>query len=135
MDGDELDGGRPWSVASLRVLSDTMSADAIDDLLGIHATSRRTSEGDPSFTVWMLESRLAPTAEPADHLYILMASLRDHRDALRGLASSASVELWLSFSPGQRRSSSVLSHAVLGELGELGIDLVLDPYPAVGASS
>lgn len=135
MDGDELAGGRPWAFASLRVLSETLSAEAIDDLLGMHATSRRTSEGDPSFTVWMLESRLEPSADLADHLYILMASLRDRREALGQLASSASVEVWLSFSPAHRRSSSVLSHTVLAELGELGIDLVLDPYPTGGAQS
>ena len=132
MDAQELSGGRPWALAALRIISETLSAEAIGELLGLPATSSRTSEGEPSFTVWMLESRLEPTANVEDHLYILMERLRDRRDALKGLADSSSVEMWLSFSPGNRHASSVLDHAVLGELGALGIDLVLDPYPAGG---
>jgi hypothetical protein len=135
MEPDDLSGGQAWALASLRILSETLSSEAIGERLGLRATSTRTSEGDPSFTVWMLESRLEPTAGVEDHLYILMERLADRRDALKELAEQASVEMWLSFSPGVRRSSSVLDHAVLAELGALGIDLVLDPYPPGGAKS
>ena len=135
MDSDELSGGRPWSLASLRILSETLSSEAIGEMLGLRATNTRTSEGAPSFTVWMLESRLEPSAGIEDHLYILMERLRDRRQALKTLAEAASVEMWLSFSPGNGRSSSVLDHAVLAELGELGIDLVLDPYPPDSAKA
>jgi hypothetical protein len=130
IDSDELHAGRGWAQASLRIASEDLDADAIGELLGRRASSTRESEGDPTFTVWVLESGLDPSAPIEDHLYILMEVLRDRRAELRRLAERANVEVWLSYSPGTRgQRSAVFGHAVLGELGELGLDLVLDPYP------
>jgi hypothetical protein len=130
IESGELEAGRGWAQASLRVASEELDADAIAEMLGRRATSTRESEGDPTFTVWFLESGLDPSAPIEDHLYILMAGLRDRRSELRKLAERANVEVWLSYSPGLGgHRSAVFDHAVLSELGELGLDLVLDPYP------
>ena len=42
---------------------------------------------------------------------------------------TATVEIWLSFSPGERHRSAVLDSKVLAAVGGLGLDLVLDAYP------
>jgi len=130
MDHDELMGERGWALASLRIVSDTLGAEAISELLGLRPTSTRDSEGDPSFTVWMLEGGLEPSSPIEDHLYILMERLADRMIALAALVERANVEIWLSYSPGSGSSrSAVFSHEVLAQIGALGVDLVLDPYP------
>jgi hypothetical protein len=129
-DPGEIDSGRPWAQASLRIASEIMSAEAISDLLGLKPSNQRTSDGDPPFVVWMLESGLAPSAAVEDHLYILMERLNTAGPALSRLCETSTVEIWLSLSAGDRHRSAVLSHRVLGELGRLGIDLVLDAYPS-----
>ncbi len=123
-----------WAYASLRIASDTLGVDAITEQLGLVPTSTRTAEGEPSFAVWMFESGLSSTSPPEDHLYILMEHLRDHHEALAQLARSANVEVWLGWSPapGDFRNA-IFGHQVLAELGNLGIDLVFDPYPAGSA--
>lgn len=133
LDPDELGQLQGWSSASLRIAADGMSVDAITELVGLRPTASRASGGDTSFAVWVLDSDLEPTAAVEDHLYILVERVRDCRAELRRLSESATVEMWLSFSPdaGARRPS-VLDAKVLGELAELGIDLVLDPYPMTG---
>lgn len=127
--GVEPPGG--WASASLRIASETLGRDAISDLLGLRSTTSRTSEGEPSFTVWVLESGLEPAASVADHLYILVERLRDRADAVRTICETATVEVWLSFSPGATNATSVLDHGLLAELGALGVDLVLEPYAPV----
>jgi len=72
MEADELLGDQPWALASLRIASETLTPDEIGELLDLRATSSRTSEGEPAFSVWMFESGLPPTAPVEDHLYILM---------------------------------------------------------------
>ena len=64
----------------------------------------------------------------------LITASRDatsRHEALARLAQSANVEVWLGWSPppGDFRNA-IFGHQVLAELGNLGIDLVLDPYPA-----
>ena len=130
IDTEDLAAGRPWALASLRIASETLGADEIGEMLGRRATSTRTSEGEPAFSVWMLESGLAPTAPVEDHLYILMEMLSDHVDDLKRLVESATVEIWLSFSAGDRHRSAVLDSKVLERIGSLGVDVVLDAYPA-----
>jgi len=129
MDADELLGGQPWALASLRIASETLSPDEIGELLGLRATSTRTSEGEPAFSVWMFESGLSPNAAVEDHLYILMEQLSDRKEPLRQLVDTATVEIWLSFSPGERHRSAVLDSKVLSAAGDLGLDVVLDAYP------
>ena len=129
----ELDGGRPWATASLRIASDQLSADSIGERLGLRPSSTRAAEGEPAFSVWVMESGLEPSAPLEDHLYILMEQLRDRREILVELAEESNVEIWLSFSPGEvARRTSVFTHHSIVELGELGVDLVFDPYPAGG---
>jgi len=48
---------------------------------------------------------------------------------LRDLVDNATVEIWLSFSPGERQRSAVLDSKVLSAAGDLGLDVVLDAYP------
>src|SRR5215218_9048126 len=127
IDVEELAGQRPWATASLRIASDQLSADAIGERLGLRATSTRSAEGEPVFSVWVMESGLEPSAPLEDHLYILMEQLRDRRDVLHGLAEESNVEVWLSFSPGETgRRTSVFTHDAIVELGDLGLDLVFD---------
>ena len=133
IDPDELDGRRPWATASLRIASDQMTADAIGERLGLRATSTRSAEGEPVFAVWVMESGLEPSAPLEDHLYILMERLRDRREILIELAEESNVEIWLSFSPGEHAGrTSVFTHEAIVELGQLGLDLVFDPYPPGG---
>lgn len=129
MDAEELLADRPWALASLRIASETLSPDEIGELLDLRATSTRTSEGEPAFSVWMFESGLSPEDPVEDHLYILMERLGDRREALRELVDTATVEVWLSFSPGERHRSAVINAKVLSRVGELGLDVVLDAYP------
>lgn len=129
MDADELLGDQPWALASLRIASETLSPDEIGELLDLRATSSRTSEGEPAFSVWMFESGLSPNAPVEDHLYILMERLSDRKEPLRQLVDTATVEIWLSFSPGERHRSAVLDSKVLSAAGDLGLDVVLDAYP------
>lgn len=130
IDADDLAAGRPWATASLRIASDQLTAEVIGELLGLRATSTRSSEGEPTFSVWVRESGLEPSAALEDHIYILIEQLRDHRERLAELAQRSTVELWLSFSAGDARGRpSIVNHAALVELAALGIDLVLDPYP------
>lgn len=129
MEADELLGDQPWALASLRIASETLTPDEIGEMLDLRATSTRVSEGEPAFSVWMFESGLAPTAPVEDHLYILMERLSDRRDALAQLVDTATVEIWLSFSPGARHRSAVLDAKVLSAAGSLGLDVVLDAYP------
>lgn len=129
MEADELLGDRPWALASLRIASETLTPDEIGELLDLRATSTRTSEGEPAFSVWMFESGLSPEAPVEDHLYILMEHLGGCGDALRGLVDTATVEVWLSFSPGERHRSAVINAKVLSLVGEMGLDVVLDAYP------
>lgn len=108
-----------------------MSADVISDRLGLRPTTKRLSEGEPSFTVWTLDSGLDPSAPLEDHLYFLVERLVDRREELVAMAESANVELWLSFSPGTGAPrSAVFGHELMARIGSLGADLVLDPYPA-----
>ena len=58
-----------------------------------------------------------------------MEQLSDRREALRELVDTATVEIWLSFSPGERHRSAVLDSNVLVAVGGLGLDVVLDAYP------
>ena len=126
-----MEGG--WALASLRIASDELTADQISERLGLRASSARQADGEPAFTVWMYDSGLEPSAPLEDHLYILMERLSDRRDALIDLVQRANVEIWLSHSPGPGvPRSAVFDHGVLAELGALGIDLVLDPYPPGG---
>lgn len=129
MEAEELLGGQPWALASLRIASETLTPDEIGELLGLRATSSRTSEGEPAFSVWMFESGLSPNAAVEDHLYILMEQLSDRKEPLRQLVDTATVEIWLSFSPGERHRSAVLDSKVLSAAGDLGLDVVLDAYP------
>jgi hypothetical protein len=131
IDPDDLapDGG--WALASLRIASEELNADQISELLGLRFTSARLADGEPAFTVWMYDSGLEPSSPIEDHLYILVERLRDRRDALIDLARRANVEIWLSYSPGTGvPRSAVFDHAVLAELGALGVDLVFEPYAA-----
>lgn len=129
----ELDPNRAWATASLRIASDKLSTDAITERLGLRPTSTRSAEGEPAFSVWVKESGLEPSAPIEDHLYILIEQFRDHAGAFAELCEFSTVEVWLSFSPAAAaRRSSVLDHEALVELGQMGIDLVLDPYPAEG---
>ena len=89
MEADELSAGRSWASASLRIASETMTPDAIGELLHLRASSTRSAEGDPAFSVWMLDSGLDPSAAVEDH-HVLAARRRahpvgdeDHRAALR----------------------------------------------------
>lgn len=130
IDPEDLAPDTGWALASLRIASDELSADAISERLDLRATSTRAAEGEPAFTVWMYETGLGPSAAIDDHLYILVERLRDRGDALAELCERANVEIWLSYSPGVTgKRSAVFDHKVLAELGALGIDLVLDPYP------
>jgi hypothetical protein len=131
IDADDLAAHRPWATASLRIASDELSADAIGERLGLRATSTRAAEGEPAFSVWVMESGLEPSAALEDHLYILVEQLRDRRDVLVELAARSTVEVWLSFSA-DAAHTAVFNHEALVELGELAIDLVLDPYPPGG---
>ena len=132
IDVEELEGQRPWATASLRIASDQLSADAIGERLGLRATSTRSAEGEPVFSVWVMESGLEPSAPLEDHLYILLEQLRDRREVMVELAEGSTVEVWLSFSSGVASHTAVFNHESLVELGGLGIDLVLDPYPPGG---
>jgi hypothetical protein len=132
IDVEELEGQRPWATASLRIASDQLSADAIGERLGLRATSTRSAEGEPVFSVWVMESGLEPSAPLEDHLYILLEQLRDRREVMVELAEGSTVEVWLSFSSGDASHTAVFNHQSLVELGGLGIDLVLDPYPPGG---
>lgn len=135
IDRDEVEAGRPWAQASLRIATDDLTSDALGELLRLAPSSTRTAEGEPHFTVWMAESGLDPAAPVEDHLYILVERLRDRREELRNLAERATVEVWLSYSPGAAaRRTAIFDHDVLGELGAMAIDLVLDPYPPGGRS-
>lgn len=129
----DLDVGRAWATASLRIASDQLSTEAISERLGLRPTSTRSAEGEPAFSVWVRASGIEPSASIEDHLYILIEELRDHSRALVELCECSTVEVWLSFSSaaGSRRPS-VVDHGALAELGQMGIDLVLDPYPAEG---
>lgn len=129
----DLEGTRPWATATLRIASDELSTEAIGELLGLRPSSTRSAEGEPAFSVWVKESGLEPSAAIEDHLYILIEQLRDRADRVAELCERSTVEVWLSFSPGtSSRRPSVVNHQSLVELGQLGIDLVLDPYPAGG---
>lgn len=128
LDSDQM-ADLPWAIASLRIASDTLGVDAISDLVGFRHTTARSAEGEPAFTVWMLESGLDPAAPIEDHLYVLVERLRDRSDVIRELCETATVEVWLSFSPRARQATSVLDHGLLAELGALGVDLVLELYP------
>ncbi len=131
MDPSDVDVGLPWAQASLRIASDTLNGDAISELLGMSPSSTRTSEGEPTFTVWMHDQRLEPSVAIEDHVYLLADELRDREEALAGLSEVATVEIWLSFSAGRRHVPAVLDSALLARLGALGVDLVLDPYPSL----
>jgi hypothetical protein len=132
IDADDLAAQRPWAAASLRIASDQLSAEAIGERLGLRPTSTRAAEGEPVFSVWVMESGLEPSAALEDHLYILLEQLRDRQEVVVELAAGATVEVWLSFSAADATHTAVINHEALVELGDLGIDLVLDPYPPGG---
>ncbi len=130
IDPDELDRGHGWAMASLRIATDDLTCDEITERLGVRPSSTRVAEGEPSFAVWVLDSGIEASSSVEDHLYLLVERLRDHWRELRDLAEHATVEVWLSYSPDASGArTSVLTHKVLSEIGGLGIDLVLDPYP------
>lgn len=130
IDPDELDQGHGWAMASLRIATDDLTCDEITERLEVRPSSTRIAEGEPSFAVWVLDSGLEATSSLEDHLYILVERLRDHGRELRELAEHATIEVWLSYSPGAAGGrTSVLDHRVLSEIGGVGADLVLDPYP------
>lgn len=130
LEPEDVETGHPWAQASLRIASEEMTADAITELLGMKPTTKRLSEGEPSFTVWALDSGLDPSAPLEDHLYFLAERLADHHDGLAEVVSRANVEIWLSYSRGNGAPGAVFGHQLLAEIGSLGIDLVLDPYPS-----
>lgn len=121
-----------WGTASLRIASEDLSAEEISDRLGLRATVTRSNETDRTFTVWMHDAGLPPSEPVEDQLVLLLERLRDRADALRLLAETANVELWVSFSPGARQRSTVLDARTLEMLASLGIDLVVDMYPSNG---
>lgn len=100
LEPEDVETGHPWAQASLRIASEEMTADAITELLGMKPTTKRLSEGEPSFTVWALDSGLDPSAPLEDHLYFLAERLADHHDGLAEVVSRANVEIWLSYSRG-----------------------------------
>lgn len=131
MDPGDVEAAMPWAQASLRIASDTLGADAITELLGMTPSSTRISEGEPTFTVWMCDQGLEPSVAIEDHVYLLAEQLRGKSEALAGLAEEATVEIWLSFSAGRRHAPAILDATLMGRLGALGVDLVLDPYPSL----
>lgn len=131
LEPEDVDTGHPWAQASLRIATEEMTAETITELLGMKPTAKRLSEGEPSFTVWALDSGLDPSAPLEDHLYFLAERLSDHHEGLTEVVSRANVEIWLSYSRGSAAPrSAVFGHELLAEIGSLGIDLVLDPYPS-----
>lgn len=127
LDGVELGA---WGSASLRIASDTLSVEEISERLGLRATITRSNDSDRTFTIWMHDAGLPPTEPVDDQLVILLERLRDRATALRELAETANVELWVSFSPGPRHRSAVIDARTLEMIASLGIDLVVDTYPA-----
>lgn len=128
--GDTMAG---WASASLRVASDSLAPEQISELLGLRPTTARQSDGQPSFTVWLHESFLDSRADIADHLFVLVEELAERRDAVRELASLATVEIWLTWSavaaPGRAATGpAVLPSELLRDVADMGIDLVIESY-------
>lgn len=120
----------PWALASLRIASDTMTTEEISELLDLEPTHARMAEGEPEFTVWMHQGGLSPAESAEDHLMILLERLSDRIDRLQQLATTAAVEIWVSFSPGSKQRSVVLDAATLQMIASYELDLVIDTYPA-----
>lgn len=128
-----------WSRGSLRILSLTVRADHITDRLGIvpdeafeHGTLM--SPGHPRSarregSLWRLGSGLSSDRSLDEHVTALLRRVAGKHEALAALSADCQMELFLGFSSANGQGGCLLPAGLLREVGQLGLDIVLDLYP------
>lgn len=114
-----------WTRASLRLSSRVANAEDVTKALGVEPSEvrdRHTGE-----YVWVLDSGLPASTAADEHVESILERLRPNLRALNGFPGGA--DIFLGFASENGQGGMVLHAALLGELAQYGIDLVLDLYP------
>lgn len=127
-----------WARASLRITSSTLSVADIADRTGLRAT--RTHERGSLLSpriptsprrdaaVWITDSGLPSNVPMQDHLDALFRAIEPHRDELRRLAPSATLDLFLGWSHEGAQGSFSLEPQYCFVIGLIGASIVVDIY-------
>jgi hypothetical protein len=128
-----------WSTATLRIASKDLSVEDISAALNI-APDRAFSKGSLASprnpqsqrleaSVWLLESGLSNDRWPDEHIDALLSRISSSKLAICNLAVSGQAELVLGYGSENGQGGCVIEAAILNELADFGLDLVLDLYP------
>jgi hypothetical protein len=124
-----------WARAALRIFSDKLTAQEIEEALGRKGT-RSYNKGDtvgPSqfrqSSACIFDAEVEEHQSLAEHLIALLSFVEPHLNAIRAFAPNCRVDIFCSVSSEGGQVPAVLDHALLQRLANVGFDLKLDLYP------
>jgi hypothetical protein len=140
------------STASLWVLSDELTPDEISQALRLrpdrwhmrgeveaHPPETRWRRSRPfPHNAWTLDSRLAETSEPEEHIADLLDRIGDRAELVASLAADArvhSVRLWLTLRIDNANPGIELNATLIARLATIGTNLAVDVYVDFGDES
>ena len=81
-------------------------------------------------SVWLMGSQLPAESVPEEHFRSLLDFLRAKREALDVLRGDCEMDICCGFASETGQGGFVLAHEMLMEIGQLGLDIEIDLYPA-----
>ncbi|SRR5579883_559086 len=135
----EQSGSQKWARGSIRIISESMTAQEISDAVGLQPT-RMVEKGTQAQTrsgkgaiwtasTWLLDSGLPSTAPGEEHVETLVRILESREETIGQLAARCRIELFIGYSSDNGQGSLVFDHGILRRLAQLPVDIVLDLYP------
>jgi hypothetical protein len=134
----------PWTLASLRICSPSVSAEEISQRL--HAQPSQAHKlGDPVYRrrplglrfsqhVWILDGSVASTEPVKKHLDELVLFVENRSQEVMQLAPSCELDIVCAYSPLGEQGSFAVPEALLKRLAVFPISLVIDVYASPASS-
>lgn len=130
------EGGR-WSVANLRIFSETLQPKEIDAALGVKATRThiRGQSRSPDHKIawkeslWLFQSPLGRNRELADHLIYLLDLFEPKSEIIKSLSKQYHVDFHCGFSSGHGQGGFVLESGTLMRIAGFGVPFIVNLYP------
>jgi hypothetical protein len=132
----ERDG---WSGAVLRIISQKKSIDAICAKIDTPPTryyekGELYSKRNPNSrireeNIWILNSLLDRKAFPDIHIKYLVSVLRKNSNGVKELQQECGIDIMCAYSYGNGYEGFTLNHALLKELSEYSVELIINLYP------
>ncbi|HQO58998.1 MAG TPA: DUF4279 domain-containing protein [Candidatus Omnitrophota bacterium] len=133
-----MDEDEKWSSAAFVAISDSLSPDMIERIIGWPPT-RSHKIGDPISSrsgatlrkqhYYSIQSMSDSTEPMEKHIDEIITPLEQKLENLKRLQGNADLCLFCGFSSGNGQGGFSLSPEMLARLSRLGLELVLDLYP------